>query len=225
MSAAILESQLFDELKTALDRGLASGELMTSVQIEQQITLFRGRFGPAVLRGLDGEALLRLMHGRESSESRCLAYWLEFKNDDEFAGNRFGGIGGGSALKFGIFFVTTEIAISAANETLYVRPLRANRQPFIAKYARTNNGSGNTRGAPPLTLSVAKKSTQRPGAFDNRDPAPAVAPSGLQIFIYIGDRGVGERTVLRCKCLKKLLCVPATSMNRGRRQTSLIAHI
>ena len=56
-----------------------------------------------MLRGLDGEALLRLMHGRESSESRCLAYWLEFKNDDEFTGNRFGGIGGGSALKFGIF--------------------------------------------------------------------------------------------------------------------------
>jgi 5-methylcytosine-specific restriction enzyme B len=103
MSAAILESRLFNELKTAIDRGLASGELMTSAQIEQQTTLFRDRFGPAVLRGLDGEALLRLMHGRESSESRCLAYWLEFKNDDEFAGNRFGGIGGGSALKFGIF--------------------------------------------------------------------------------------------------------------------------
>jgi 5-methylcytosine-specific restriction protein B len=76
---------------------------MTPTQIEQQTTLFRDRFGPAVLRGLDGEALLRLMHGRESSESRCLAYWLEFKNDDEFTGNRFGGIGGGSALKFGIF--------------------------------------------------------------------------------------------------------------------------
>jgi 5-methylcytosine-specific restriction enzyme B len=103
MSAATLEPQLFDELKTAVDRGLATGELMTHVQIEQQIMLFRDRFGPAVLRGLDGEALLRLMHGRESSESRCLAYWLEFKNDDEFAGNRFGGIGGGSALKFGIF--------------------------------------------------------------------------------------------------------------------------
>ena len=103
MSVAILEPQLFDELKSALDRGLASGEMMTSAQIEQQTMLFRDRFGPAVLRGLDGGALLRLMHGRESSESRCLAYWLEFKNDDEFAGNRFGGIGGGSALKFGIF--------------------------------------------------------------------------------------------------------------------------
>lgn len=103
MSAAILEPHLFDELKTALDRGLASGELMTATQVEQQTNLFRDRFGPAILRGLDGEALLRLMHGRQSGESRCLAYWLEFKNDDEFAGNRFGGIGGGSALKFGIF--------------------------------------------------------------------------------------------------------------------------
>ena len=58
---------------------------------------------PQYLRELDGEALLQLMHGRYSSESKCLAYWLEFKNDDEFAGNQFGGIGGGSALKFGIF--------------------------------------------------------------------------------------------------------------------------
>ncbi|MEP6621671.1 MAG: hypothetical protein ABJE47_20250 [bacterium] len=47
--------------------------------------------------------LLRLMHGRESNDSRCLAYWLEFKNDDEFGSYRFGGIGGGSALKFGIY--------------------------------------------------------------------------------------------------------------------------
>jgi 5-methylcytosine-specific restriction enzyme B len=103
MNASNLDPRLFNELTAALDRGLASGELMTPTQIEQQTTLFRDRFGPAVLRGLDGEALLRLMHGRESSESRCLAYWLEFKNDDEFAGNRFGGIGGGSALKFGIY--------------------------------------------------------------------------------------------------------------------------
>lgn len=103
MNASTLEPQLIAELKAALDRGLASGELMTPTQIEQQTTLFRERFGPTVLRGLDGEALLRLMHGRESRETRCLAYWLEFKNDDEFAGNRFGGIGGGSALKFGIF--------------------------------------------------------------------------------------------------------------------------
>src|SRR5947199_1136210 len=103
MSAAILEPHLFVELNTALSHGLASGELLTPAQIEQQPMLFRERFGPAVLRELDGEALLRLMHGRQDSESRCLAYWLEFKNDEEFAGNQFGGIGGGSALKFGVF--------------------------------------------------------------------------------------------------------------------------
>ena len=103
MDGPILQPRIFDELKAALDRGLAAGELMTPGQIEQQTTLFRDRFGPAVLRELDGEALLRLMHGRDPRESRCLAYWLEFKNDDEFAGNQFGGIGGGSALKFGIF--------------------------------------------------------------------------------------------------------------------------
>ena len=103
MSAPILQPHVVDELKTALSQGLASGELQTPAQLEQQIALFRDRFGPAVLRQLDGEALLRLMHGRDSSESRCLAYWMEFKNDEEFAGHQFGGIGGGSALKFGIF--------------------------------------------------------------------------------------------------------------------------
>jgi 5-methylcytosine-specific restriction enzyme B len=92
-----------EELKAALDRGLASGELLTPAQVVQQTGLFRDRFGPAVLRELDGEALLRLMHWRQSSESRCLVYWLEFKDDDEFAGHRFGGIGGGSAMKYGIY--------------------------------------------------------------------------------------------------------------------------
>lgn len=96
-----LEPRLFDELKAALDDGLASGKLMTQSQITQQLALFAEQFGPAVLRGLDGEALLRRMHGREDREARCLAYWLEFKHDEEFDG--FGGIGGGSALKFGIY--------------------------------------------------------------------------------------------------------------------------
>jgi 5-methylcytosine-specific restriction protein B len=91
MSAPILQPHVVDELKTALSQGLASGELQTPAQLDQQIALFRDRFGPAVLRQLDGEALLRLMHGRDSSESRCLAYWMEFKNDEEFAGHQFGG--------------------------------------------------------------------------------------------------------------------------------------
>jgi len=96
-----LEPRLFEELRAALDAGLTSGGLMTSSQITQQLDLFRQRFGPAVLRDLDGEALLQLMHGRQDPASRCLAYWLEFKRDEEFVG--FGGIGGGTSLKFGIY--------------------------------------------------------------------------------------------------------------------------
>jgi 5-methylcytosine-specific restriction protein B len=103
MNAPILDPHLSKELKAALDRGLATGELMSPELIAEHTGRFRDRFGSDALRGLDGEPLLRLMHGRQDSASRCLAYWLEFKNDDEFAGNRFGGIGGGSALKFGIF--------------------------------------------------------------------------------------------------------------------------
>lgn len=103
MNASRLDPRLSEELKVKLDRGLASGELMSSEQVAEHTRRFRDRFGPDALRGLDGEPLLRLMHGRQDTASRCLDYWLEFKNDDEFAGNRFGGIGGGSALKFGIF--------------------------------------------------------------------------------------------------------------------------
>ncbi len=103
MNGSTLEPRLSEELKAGLDRGLVSGELMTPAQIAQHTGLFRDRFGPAVLSELDGDALLRLMHARQDSNSRCLAYWLEFKNDDEFAGHYFGGIGGGYAMKYGIY--------------------------------------------------------------------------------------------------------------------------
>jgi 5-methylcytosine-specific restriction protein B len=97
------KKEVFEGLKSALQRGLANGTLLTQDQIDTQLRTFRDRFGPEALRGLDGVALLQSMHGRTDGESRCLAYWLEFKDDAEFAGNRFGGIGGGSALKFGLF--------------------------------------------------------------------------------------------------------------------------
>ena len=61
---------------------------------------FRARFGPDVLAGLDGVALLERMHKREGQN--CLMYWLEFKNDDELPA-LFGSIAGGSAKKFGIY--------------------------------------------------------------------------------------------------------------------------
>jgi 5-methylcytosine-specific restriction enzyme B len=99
----MLEHRLSQELRSSLDLYIASEKLMTPTQIQQQTQLFRDRFGPAVLRQLDGEALLTLMHARDDPERRCMMYWLEFKNDDEFAGHRFGGIGGGQAMKYGIY--------------------------------------------------------------------------------------------------------------------------
>jgi 5-methylcytosine-specific restriction enzyme B len=98
-----LDKHIYDELRVAADRGLANGTLATSARIQQQVALFRERFGPEALGKLDGDALLQLMHGRQIVESRCLAYWLEYKDDDEFAGKGFGLIGGGSAFMFRIF--------------------------------------------------------------------------------------------------------------------------
>ncbi|WP_164483702.1 MULTISPECIES: AAA family ATPase [unclassified Polaromonas] len=91
------------ELRTLHAKGVANGDIPAPVQLDKQTSLFRARFGPLALQAVDGEELLKLMHGRQDNEARCMAYWLEFKNDDEFAGNSFGGIRGGTALKFGIY--------------------------------------------------------------------------------------------------------------------------
>jgi len=77
------------------------GKLRTKQQLDKEYALFRDRFGPSVLQGLDGEALLTLIHDHSNRDS--LVYWLEFKNDDEFETRKFGSIAGGSALKFIIF--------------------------------------------------------------------------------------------------------------------------
>ena len=78
-----------------------AGALPTDDTLDREYALFHDRFGPAVLRGLDGEALLTFLHEHGNAES--LVYWLEFKNDEEFSTRKFGSIKGGSALKFGLF--------------------------------------------------------------------------------------------------------------------------
>jgi 5-methylcytosine-specific restriction protein B len=103
MSVPTLEPRLLEDLKTRIARGIASGDLLSDSQIRQQLDAFQQRFGADMLRGLDGEPLLRLMHGRSDPEARCLAYWLEFPKDDAFDTYRFGSIAGGSAFKFGVF--------------------------------------------------------------------------------------------------------------------------
>jgi 5-methylcytosine-specific restriction protein B len=84
------------ELRTELD---ARGELLASDRLNLYYRIFQQRFGPEVLQGFDGDALLNVLKefGRDG-----LPYWLEFKNDDEFP-ERFGSIAGGSALKYGVY--------------------------------------------------------------------------------------------------------------------------
>jgi 5-methylcytosine-specific restriction protein B len=89
------------ELLGGYQRLVDEGKLPTKKQLEEEYALFRKRFGPSVLKGLDGEALLTMMHDQGNRDS--LVYWIEFKNDEEFGTRKFGSIAGGSALKFRIF--------------------------------------------------------------------------------------------------------------------------
>ncbi len=103
MDGQTLDPRLIADLKERVERSRLSGDFLTNEQIKLQLGRFRERFGPTAMQRVDGEALLNLMHGRTNDEARCLAYWLEFKNDDDFTGPRYGSIAGGSALKFGIY--------------------------------------------------------------------------------------------------------------------------
>lgn len=96
----MLDSLIEQRLIEARDKLSISGRLPHPDAFDRYLALFRQHFGPAVLANLDGEALLALLHDRSTKHN--LMYWLEFKNDEEFP-DLFGGIGGGSALKFGIY--------------------------------------------------------------------------------------------------------------------------
>jgi 5-methylcytosine-specific restriction protein B len=95
-----LDPRLLEELRRRHEALLASGEIPTAAELTARYRRFRERFGPDILRGLDGERLLQAMHARRTQDS--LVYWLEFKDDDEFPA-WFGSIAGGSALKFGMY--------------------------------------------------------------------------------------------------------------------------
>ncbi|CAG9238171.1 AAA family ATPase [Paraburkholderia tropica] len=103
MSLANLDPSIFAELQKLAQSATSSAALPAQSWIDEQTTLFRDNFGPAVLERTDGEPLLQLMHGRQNPNTPCMAYWLEFKQDEQFKGNEFGGIRGGSSFKFGIY--------------------------------------------------------------------------------------------------------------------------
>lgn len=98
---AMLSEAKRQEILSKHEELLNESKLYTIAQLEKYYDTFRQRFGPQVLSGLDGEALLTFIHDHSNKDS--LVYWLEFKNDEEFDTKRFGSIAGGSALKFRIF--------------------------------------------------------------------------------------------------------------------------
>lgn len=101
MADELVNTRIANELTKARDAVAARGELLSPTRLEESYAAFRGRFSPEKLQALDGPALLGAMHTHGNKES--LVYWLEFKNDDEFPGPKFGSISGGSAFKFRIF--------------------------------------------------------------------------------------------------------------------------
>ncbi len=96
----LLDPTLADELKREHTRLLENGTLHPEPALRRYYETFAAKFGPAALRRLDGVELLETLHAHGSKDS--LVYWLEFKNDDEMPAI-FGSIGGGSALKFGLY--------------------------------------------------------------------------------------------------------------------------
>lgn len=96
----LLEDKVHEMIEAKRRQLDGNGDLPSAERLQGYYALFRSRFGPDVLAGLDGDALLETMHGRTTKNN--MMYWLEFKDDEEFPGI-FGSIGGGSATKFGVF--------------------------------------------------------------------------------------------------------------------------
>ncbi len=63
---------------------------------------FIKRFGPKVLKELNGDQLLKEMFGPGSSDSLC--YWLERKQDELFDTTVFGSCRGGQPSKFWLYY-------------------------------------------------------------------------------------------------------------------------
>lgn len=95
-----LDDLLF-KVKQTCEKLLLDKKLLTKEQLEQGYKLFSQKFGPDILKSLDGELLLNTMFNIGNKDG--LTYWLEFKNDDEFRAVDYGSISGGSAFKYVMF--------------------------------------------------------------------------------------------------------------------------
>ena len=95
-----LNDALRQEMLSIYNQLLNQGALHPEERLKEYYSTFRQKFGPEALSSMDGEELLEIIHAHGNKNS--LVYWLEFKDDEEFP-DIFGGIGGGSALKFRIY--------------------------------------------------------------------------------------------------------------------------
>ncbi len=98
----MLNPTIKEKIKAAYEKLNAEGKIHTRTQLEGYYKTFGARFGPEVLKRLDGTELLTIIHGSRDDKQDSLAYWLEYKTDDEFP-PIFGSIKGGSALKFRVY--------------------------------------------------------------------------------------------------------------------------
>lgn len=70
------------------------------IESEQLYKDFRAKYGPEALKAVEGNDLLHKIFINETRDKENLCYVLEF--DKQF--NQFGGIGGGSAYKYGLYY-------------------------------------------------------------------------------------------------------------------------
>jgi hypothetical protein len=70
------------------------------IEADQLYKDFRAKYGPEALKAVDGKDLLHKIFINETRDKENLCYVLEF--DKQFS--QFGGIGGGSAYKYGLYF-------------------------------------------------------------------------------------------------------------------------
>lgn len=80
------------------DRLLEKGDIKSASQVDQEYIMFRKRFGPDILKSIDGEELIETIFNVMNHDG--LAYWLEFKNDEMMDTRQYGSIAGGSSLKY-----------------------------------------------------------------------------------------------------------------------------
>jgi hypothetical protein len=124
-----------------------------------------------------------------------------------------------------ITYVTRLIAASTADESLYVRPMRPNRERFLLKHTRPLDAGRYTTHTPTPHFSVPKERTQSFGTRSNSNSPPALAAFPSQKRINVSDRDFAERAALPGETAQKLPNMPAAIADCSLCQTTFAAHV